>query len=246
MTSSQGPDRKSPPGPVKIHRFEKKQAPRDGASADGGHEDVAHARPTLPEFSLDPKASREPQELPAHARPTLPEFSIELRQGAAGGAGPLQDPPRLKERGAPARGTPSGAAAASRASTPSGLVSERLATARSLFSQGQLTQARAILEKLVSRGVGGAASHSLLGTIHMAQGSLDRALECFEEALARDAEELSARLHRGEVRLQKGDLLLAQQDLQHVLEVGTAGSPLIEQARRLLQQLEQQRDRRRR
>jgi tetratricopeptide (TPR) repeat protein len=137
-------------------------------------------------------------------------------------------------------------AAAPRASTPSGLVSERLATARSLFSQGQLTQARGILEKLVARGVGGAASHSLLGTIYMAQGSLERALECFDEALARDAEDLSARLHRGEVRLQKGDLLLAQQDLQHVLEVGTAGSPLIEQARRLLQQLEEQRGRRRR
>lgn len=245
MTSSDGPDRKSPPGPVKIHRFEK-PAPRGGDSEGRGHEDLAHARPTLPEFSLEPKASREPQELPAHARPTLPEFSIELGQGAAGGARPLQDPPRLKERAAPARGSSSPPAAAPRADTPSGLVSERLATARSLFSQGQLTQARGILEKLLARGVGGAAAHSLLGTIYMAQGSMDRALECFEEALARDAEELSARLHRGEIRLEKGDLLLAQQDLQHVLEVGTAGSPLIEQARRLLQQLEQQRGRRRR
>jgi tetratricopeptide (TPR) repeat protein len=152
----------------------------------------------------------------------------------------------LKERAAPARSTSSTPEAAPLAATPSGLVSERLATARSLFSQGQLTQARGILEKLVARGVGGASAYSLLGTIHMAQGSLERALECFEEALVRDADDLSARLHRGEVRLQKGDLLLAQQDLLHVLEVGTAGSPLIEQARRLLQQLEDQRDRRRR
>jgi tetratricopeptide (TPR) repeat protein len=121
-----------------------------------------------------------------------------------------------------------------------------MATARSLFGQGQLTQARTILEKLVARGVGGAGAYSLLGTIYMAQGSQVRALECFEEALARDAEDLSARLHRGEVRLQNGDLLLAQQDFQHVLELGTAGSPLIEQARRLLQQLEDQRNRRRR
>jgi tetratricopeptide (TPR) repeat protein len=121
-----------------------------------------------------------------------------------------------------------------------------MATARSLFGQGQLTQARGILEKLVARGVGGAGAYSLLGTIYMAQGSLERALECFEDALARDADDLTARLHRGEVRLQKGDLLLAQQDLQHVLELGTAGSPLIEQARRLLQQLEDQRSRRRR
>jgi tetratricopeptide (TPR) repeat protein len=232
---------------VKIHRFEKKHAPPRGASASSGHEDAEHARPTLPEFSLEARAGRErEQELPAHARPTLPEFSLVPLNGPSAGGGPRQEPPRQKESGSPARGTPAVPAAAARASTPSGLVSERMATARSLFSQGQLSQARGILEKLVARGVGGAAAHSLLGTIYMAQGSLERALECFEEALGRDAEDLSARLHRGEVRLQKGDLLLAQQDLQHVLELGMAGSPLIEHARRLLQQLEDRRARRRR
>jgi cytochrome c-type biogenesis protein CcmH/NrfG len=244
MTSSRAPDRKSPPGPVKIHRFEKKP-PLRGASGSGGHEDAGFARPTLPELPAAPQAGHA-EELPAHARPTLPEFPLQPVREAVIAVGPLQELPRLKEPGSPARGTPAVPAAAPRASPPSGMVSERLATARSLFGQGQLTQARGILEKLVARGVGGAGAYSLLGTIYMAQGSLERALECFEEALARDAEDLTARLHRGEVRLQKGDLLLAQQDLQHVLELGTAGSPLIEQARRLLRQLEEQRSRRRR
>ncbi len=243
MTSSRGADRKSPPGPVKIHRFEKKRAPGRGSPAATGLEDAA--RPTVPELPLGPKGSRA-EEVPAHARPTLPEFSLQPRPEGVVAPAPLQELPRRKERGSPARGAPSGQAAGARASAASGLVSERMATARSLFGQGQLTQARTILEKLVARGVGGAGAHSLLGTIYMAQGSLERALESFEEALARDAEDLSARLHRGEVRLQKGDLLLAQQDFQHVLELGTAGSPLIEQARRLLQQLEDQRNRRRR
>ncbi len=218
MTSSQGPDRKSPPGPVKIHYFEKKPGPRPGG-------------PITLEF-----------EAPVYVRPTLPEFSLQPPPEAAGGH---QEAASAEERGSPTRGTPTAPAAPSRPAAPSGLVSERMATAQSLFAQGQLTQARGILEKLVARGVGGAAAYSLLGTIYMAQGSLERALESLDEALARDGEDLSARLHRGEVRLQKGDLLLAQQDLQHVLEIGTAGSPLIEQARRLLLQLEAQRGRRR-
>ncbi len=57
---------------------------------------------------------------------------------------------------------------------------------------------------------------------------------------------LSARLYRGEVRLEWGDLLLAEKDLQHVLDASTAGSPLVQQARRLLQRLNEQRNRRRR
>jgi len=236
MTSSHKPDRKSPPGPVKIHYFEKEHAPRRGAPS-----------------------RREPEDSP-HERPTLPEFSLEPRKGGAAAAGtPPQAPARAKERASPARGTPvvpPAPRASEKASapadgdlgdaTPSGLVAERIATAQSLFSQGQFTQARGILEKLVARGVAGAAAHSLLGTIYMAQGVLERALECFDEALARDPEDLSARLHRGEVRLEWGDLMLAQQDLQHVLDAGTAGSPLVVQARRMLQQIDDQRSRRRR
>ncbi|HYI00115.1 tetratricopeptide repeat protein [Hyalangium sp.] len=226
MTSSHGPGGKSPPGPVKIHRFEKKHEPRRGAAASREYEGSVHERPTLPEFSLKPR-----------------------QEGAAAPATTPREPPRAKERGSPARGTPAVPTAAvegSEDSPLSGLMAERMATARSLFAQGQLTQARGILEKLVARGVAGAAAHSLLGTIYMAQGTLERALECFEEALARDPEDLSVRLHRGEVRMEKGDLLLAQQDLQHVLDMGTAGSPLVQQARRLLQQIDDRRNRRRR
>jgi tetratricopeptide (TPR) repeat protein len=87
---------------------------------------------------------------------------------------------------------------------------------------------------------------TLLGTIYMAQGASERALACFDEALEDDPSDLSARFHRGEARLDLGDLLLAREDLDYVLESGTAGSPLVQQALRLLQRIDELKDRKRR
>jgi hypothetical protein len=116
-----------------------------------------------------------------------------------------------------------------------GSVAERLATSRRLFSEGKLDEARSILERIVALGVATGPVHTQLGAIYLAQGAVERALERFEEALSREPEDLSAKLYRGEARLARGDLLLATTDLQHVLDLGMAGSPLVQRAQQLLQ-----------
>jgi predicted Zn-dependent protease len=128
----------------------------------------------------------------------------------------------------------------------SGMVAEHLATARSLLTQGKPGKARVLLDKLVRMGVASASVHTLLGTIHLTQGATERALACFEKALELDPSDLSARLLRGEVRLNWGELPPAQEDLQYVLESGTAGSPLVQQAQQLLQRIRELKDRKRR
>ncbi|WP_049805140.1 tetratricopeptide repeat protein [Stigmatella aurantiaca] len=125
-------------------------------------------------------------------------------------------------------------------------MSERLVAARRLIEEGKLDAARAVLERLVALGVAGASAHTLLGGIYLAQGVLDRALTCFEEALSREPADLSALISRGQVRLSLGDLRRAQEDLQVVLESGTAGSPLVQQARHLLERIGELRNRKRR
>jgi hypothetical protein len=275
MTRSDGRDRKPPPAPVKIYRFEKHTSRPKGAPR-REREASTHDHPTLLELPVEPH--RGGREVSRHDHPTLPEFSVEPLKGGAAAAPPsLKSRSRHKESAPPARGAPPpleprgpdkasspAARGVSSATAPesrrgdkaseslagaglsSGLLNERLATARQLFAQGQLTQARSMLEKLVSLGVGGAPVRTLLGTLYMAQGANERALACFEEALEEDPSDLSARLYRGEVRLGWGDLLLAQEDMDYVLESGTAGSPLVQQARRLLQRIDELRDGKRR
>ncbi|SEK52462.1 Tetratricopeptide repeat-containing protein [Stigmatella aurantiaca] len=251
MTSSPGRRGKSPPGPVKIHHFEKRSAPR-ASSAPREPEVPSHAHPTLPEMALHTRPTL--PEIPLHAHPTLPEFSLQPP-----GESPTAPPPapRPSQEAPPARRKRAPAASETRsrkgqspedsaegASAPG--VSERLASARRLIAEGKLDAARGVLERLVALGVAGAPVQTLLGGIYLAQGAMDRALACFEEALARDPSDLAALMSRGQVRLSLGELRRAQEDLQTVLESGMAGSPLVEQARQLLERIGELRNRKRR
>ncbi|MBN1206906.1 MAG: tetratricopeptide repeat protein [Myxococcaceae bacterium] len=238
MTSSHGSDRKSPPGPVKIYHFEKRP-PRPPVPEERDGERII-----TQEFSMGLELSLQPDEEEA-APVSAPPGSPPPREPASQASGsPLRAQP--VPRG-PGRHPPAPFADGSiGASYVSGLLAERLAVAQKLFAQGHLTQARGMLEKLAALGVGGAALQTLLGTIYMAQGVLERAVASFNEALELDPSDLTARLYRGEIRLGWGDLLLAQEDLQYVLESGTAGSPIVQQARRLLQRLIELRERKRR
>jgi hypothetical protein len=221
---------------VKIYRFEKR-TPRPQAPEGRERERITQ------EFSMGLQLSMEDDE---DSAPSSPAKAPPPREAAPPTPGsPLQALP--VPRGGPARrprapfddGSIGAAYVAS-------LLAERLAVAQKLFTQGHLTQARSMLEKLAAMGVGGAALQTLLGTIYMAQGILERAVSSFNEALELDPSDLTARLYRGEIRLDWGELSQAQEDLQYVLESGTAGSPSVQQARRLLQRLIEQRDRKRR
>lgn len=229
MASSQGTGRRAPPAPAKIHHFEKrvtpaKDDPRGGR--DTGRVTLELERPTLPEFSLQ-EASEEPVRSKARREPT----PTPRGKSRSGSAAPEADARAArKERGASASRK-----AASGQPPPAGSLAERLSTARTLVSEGKFDEARVILERLVRLGVASGPVHSELGAIYMAQGSIERALECFDEALHLEPMDFYARVCRGEVRLWRGDLRLAREDLQRVLDMGTAGSPLVERAQQLLQ-----------
>lgn len=231
MASSQGTGRRSPPAPAKIHHFEKRVTPAkdDPRGRDTGRVTLELERPTLPEFSLQQptRASEEPVRSKARREPT----PTPRGKSRAGSAAPEADARAPRKSG----GASTSRKAAAERQAPAGSLAERLSTSRSLVSEGRFDEARVILERLVRLGVASGPVHSELGAIYMAQGSIERALERFDEALHLEPMDFYARVCRGEVRLWRGDLRLAREDLQRVLDMGTAGSPLVERAQQLLQ-----------
>lgn len=235
MSNSQGSGRKPAPAPVKIHRFEKR-APRSKDEPGRDEEAFAGAHPTLPELAFTPPrmgGAAAPKAEPAAAPKAEPASDTKGRsarksRSAVGGPPASWEKAPLEEE------------------SPPSAVTERLTTAQRLVAEGKPEEARAALERLVTLGVATAAVHTQLGAIYLAQGATERALERFEEALSLEPEELGTRLYRAEARLARGELLKAEQDLQHVLDEGTAGSPLVQRAQQLLQTVEKERDRKRR
>jgi len=241
MATSQGSGRRSPPAPVKIHHFKKRVPPAkdEPRGRDTGRVTLELERPTLPEFSLDEAAQAD--EKPVRSKARRESAPAPRGKSRAGPAAPEADGRAPRK----ARGASSARRAASEQPPPAGSVAERLNTARSLVSEGQFDEACAILKRLVRLGVASGPVHSELGAIYMAQGSIERALERFDEALHLEPMDLFARVCRGEVRLWRGDLRLAREDLQRVLEMGTAGSPLVQRAQQLLQRADEPGERKR-
>lgn len=239
MANSQGSGRKPVPAPAKIHYFKKRVPPaQPGWGRDVGRVTLELERPTIPEMALmEPEEVEEEQEEPVRSKSRRePEPQAKGRGGSAA--------PEADGRGS-RKGRGASRKAAPEEAPPQGSVAERLNTARELVSKGRLDDARAILERLVKMGVASGPVHTELGAIYMAQGSLERALDRFDEALQREPMDLFARVCRGEARLEHGDLRLAREDLQRVLDMGTAGSPLVERAQQLLQRADEQGDRKR-
>jgi tetratricopeptide (TPR) repeat protein len=239
MAKSQGSGRKATPAPVKIHRFEKR-AP--GTAPGREREELAGAAPTVPELALKPprKGGAAAEPAPAKAQdPSSAKTELELPAAQPEPAPPERGSGKSKRKKSRTYQGPSPSPRTPpvpEAEPAPGSVAERLATSRRLFSEGKLEEARSTLERLVALGVATGPVHTQLGAIYLAQGAVERALERFEEALSRDPEDLSATLYRGEARLARGDLLLATADLRHVLDLGMAGSPLVQRAQQLLQQ----------
>lgn len=103
-----------------------------------------------------------------------------------------------------------------------------------LFSRGKIGEARVIFEGLAADAAD-AFVFTMLGTIHLAQNELDKALVRFEEALKLDPEDLAALVYRAEIRLQKKRVRQAIDDLQKAIGLGSASEPFVDRARRLLQ-----------
>src|SRR5687768_14849673 len=133
MATSQGSGRRAPPAPVKIHHFEKRVRPAkdDSRARDTGRVTLELERPTLPEFSLERREQddEEPVRPKARREPT----PASRGKSRAGPAAPEADGrASRKARGSASR------RAASQEKPPAGSVTERLDTARSLVSQGEL------------------------------------------------------------------------------------------------------------
>jgi tetratricopeptide (TPR) repeat protein len=218
---------------VKIHHFDKRE-PGARAAPGRGAEVPAGTHPTVPELALRPprKGGAAAEHAPVGARTEL-ELPAQAAPAPAARGANKRSSRKLRSYEGPSP-TPRPRRALEVEPAP-GSVAERLATSRRLFGEGRLEEARSILERLVVLGVATGPVHTQLGAIYLAQGAIERALERFDAALSRDAEDLSATLFRGEARLARGDLLLARTDLQHVLELGMAGSPLVQRAQQLLQ-----------
>ncbi|MFL5347207.1 MAG: tetratricopeptide repeat protein [Hyalangium sp.] len=238
---------------MKIHHFQKR-APRskdEPRGRDGGRRTLELEHPTLPEMSLEEppeevedEAEEEVEEEPVRSSGSArPEMASRGKSRAGSAAAEADERGSRKSRG----GSMSRRAAddEEEEEPPPGSVAERLNTSRRLISEGRFGEARVILERLVTLGVASGPVHTELGAIYMAQGSIERALERFEDALHLEPMDLFARVCRGEARLGRGDLRLAREDLQRVLDMGTAGSPLVERAQQLLQRAKEQGDRKR-
>jgi cytochrome c-type biogenesis protein CcmH/NrfG len=103
-----------------------------------------------------------------------------------------------------------------------------------LFSRGRVAEAKVIFEGLAANAAD-AFTFTMLGTIHLAQNELDKALGRFEEALKIDPDDLAALVYRAEIRLQKKRFRQAVDDLQRAVSLGAAGEPFVDRARRLMQ-----------
>jgi Flp pilus assembly protein TadD len=113
-------------------------------------------------------------------------------------------------------------------------IAEMAAFGHQLFEQGRLQEARIVFEGLVGFGVEDAFPHTMLGTVYLALGRFDRALALFEAALGFDETDIAALVYRGEIRLNQGKVKTALADLEQVVEIGRAGDPFVERARRLI------------
>jgi tetratricopeptide (TPR) repeat protein len=112
--------------------------------------------------------------------------------------------------------------------------SDMAALGHELFSRGKVAEARVIFEGLALEAVD-AFVFTMLGTIHLAQNELDKALTCFEQALTIDQDDLAALVYRAEIRIQKRRPRQAIDDLQKAIGLGQSSEPFVDRARRLLQ-----------
>jgi predicted Zn-dependent protease len=121
-------------------------------------------------------------------------------------------------------------------SSPETSHADMAALGHELFRRGRVHEARVVFEGLVVATPEDAFVHTMLGTVHLALHDLERALRCFEVALALEPDDVAARVYRGELRLHRRKLRQAAEDFTHALGIAREGDPFARRARRLLAQ----------
>jgi len=192
----------------------------------------------------------QPIELGAHVAPTDPEQRPKLAKPKRGGGKKLRRVSRrtktpIAVNTLPALRYHAEKVKAVRAGAPKDLVDLSLQGHR-LFEEGHWDEARQVFERLVSSGVTDAFPHSMLGTIYLAQGKLDRALALFEAALALDPKDLAARVYRAELWINSGNTKPALTDLLQIVARGPVTEPFVERAHRLIEIAKRPRNRKKR
>ncbi|MFT3838005.1 MAG: tetratricopeptide repeat protein [Myxococcaceae bacterium] len=106
-----------------------------------------------------------------------------------------------------------------------------------LFEAGRIDEARVIFEGLVATHAKDAFPYTMLGTIYLAQGELDRASKLFSAALVLDPADSAAAVYKAEIRLHRGNSRSAVATLVRVAK-GDKADPFVRRARKLLKLLE--------
>ena len=89
--------------------------------------------------------------------------------------------------------------------------------AYNLLENGQLEDAASLAEGLVVLNPEDPYFHSLVASVYIRQERFDEALSFLDQALEIDADDLAARVNRGEIRLNRGEFKAALKDFQHAI-----------------------------
>ena len=106
-----------------------------------------------------------------------------------------------------------------------------------LFEAGKVDEARVIFEGLVATRAKESFPYTMLGTIYLAKGELEKASKLFSAALVLDPKDTAATVYKAEIRLHRGPSRSAVAALARVAE-GDREDPFVRRARKLLKLLE--------
>lgn len=176
---------------------------------------------------------------PARTTQTLPEVGLPPEEEAKAevvAETPGGEPRRKGERGKKkgTGGTAGVTLSDEHPGEPVDGLSELAVLGHELFTRGRVSEAKAIFEGLVVSSENDAFSRTMLGTISLALGDLDRAMTLFEAALAIDPADVSALVYRGELKLEKKRAKAALVDLELALKLAEPTDPFYERAERLV------------
>ena len=97
------------------------------------------------------------------------------------------------------------------------------AIAREAAQQGRPEDARTLLQGLIVLEPERALLHTCLGCVHLLLGEDDPALDCFDQALARDPLDIPAHTYAGELRLARGEARAALAHLDAAIALDPVG-----------------------
>lgn len=102
------------------------------------------------------------------------------------------------------------------------------------FCAGRHADARTIFAALVALGSEDAFVHTMLGTIALAEGTSEQALEHFDAALELEPNDLSALVYRGEIRLSRKKYSRGMEDLERAVRLAPSTDPFVARAKKLI------------